>query len=234
MDRVAVARAQVVQQVRSYGREAGGAKAICRWQRVASGNSSAPSRQATSRRGRPRFVMATMRRGRFAFRAAGASPRTAVPLLCEQCEEPTRRRWEWYSGRTMAHPRPRARAAKSLNANARPQRGTGALLLFAIGLAGSVNGVVQTLIGLQRDSRVRTTLGLVCLMAGVLACAVAVARASSAFAAKRQRLARLRAGCCGGCGYRLRGNTSGRCPECGLPIPLEEKELDDDEPDSGD
>lgn len=116
----------------------------------------------------------------------------------------------------------------------RPKRHTGTLWLLAIGVAGCINGAFYTAIGLQGDSRVRVALGLVCLMGGVFACVVAVARAWSAFVAERRRLARLRAGCCGGCGYRLRGNTSGRCPECGLPVPVDEEELDEDEQDSGD
>ncbi len=31
-------------------------------------------------------------------------------------------------------------------------------------------------------------------------------------------------GHCQACGYNLKGNVSGKCPECGTPIPKDEKE----------
>ncbi len=36
---------------------------------------------------------------------------------------------------------------------------------------------------------------------------------------------RPRPGCCPACGYDLRGNVSGRCPECGTPRPARMREL---------
>jgi hypothetical protein len=38
--------------------------------------------------------------------------------------------------------------------------------------------------------------------------------------AQRLRLRRARTGCCLTCGYRLTGNVSGICPECGTPFEI--------------
>ena len=52
------------------------------------------------------------------------------------------------------------------------------------------------------------TVAPLCFLLGVLALA----------RARRLRAAARRAGLCERCGYDLRGNVSGRCPECGTPV----------------
>jgi hypothetical protein len=48
--------------------------------------------------------------------------------------------------------------------------------------------------------------------------------AAVVYAFCRDRNERPAEGCCRSCGYDLRGNVSGICPECGTPIPPEVKE----------
>lgn len=64
------------------------------------------------------------------------------------------------------------------------------------------------------------------ITAGFIAVGQISARRIAKYLSRRAKDRRLMRGCCAACGYDLRGNTSGVCPECGEPARQASMEYD--------
>jgi len=96
------------------------------------------------------------------------------------------------------------------------------LLIAAAGVLGAINVRRTTIAILILALLVPPTSGFALLIADILALRQ-LRRAGlriGFFGIKDEEVVRvLSAALCGQCGYNLTGNVSGRCPECGTPVP---------------